>query len=371
MRKTAKKTTPDKPRKTKNKIAVWILITAAVLVLTALLSIPAVLSTEKARLLILAKINKSIAGQVDFDDFSMSWRKGIKIENVSFDNGSRNPVKIRQVRIKPHYSSILTKHRLKARIWFDKADYMGLNIGPAELKLQVKGQILTIESFSSAVNNGQLNFAGQVDFRQEPAIFKMSEPMYIVKNVRINDEMTRKLLMYINPVFANAVNIKAVADFHCEKLVLPLANDRKNDIEITGTIAVKNLHLETSDLLAMIISAAKINAPAQGITISPTRFVLRNGYVSYDNMQMVIGDNPVNFSGVIGLDKTLDMQVMLPYTMEGRTVKLNEQISRQRITLPIKGTIDKPELDFGKMIEQQLKEQLQNQIRKGLEELFK
>ncbi len=86
---------------------------------------------------------------------------------------------------------------------------------------------------------------------------------------------------------------------------------------------------------------------------------------------MDVGDNPVNFKGVIGLDKSLNMTITLPYTAMGRTVRIGRETSGQRITLPLKGTIDKPELDLGKLLESQLKQQLEDQLRKGLEELFK
>ncbi len=88
-------------------------------------------------------------------------------------------------------------------------------------------------------------------------------------------------------------------------------------------------------------------------------------------MQMDVGDNPVNFKGVIGLDKSLDMTATLPYTTEGRTARVGRDTRGRRITLPIKGTVDKPELDMGKLLEEQLKGELENQLQKALEDLFK
>ena len=86
---------------------------------------------------------------------------------------------------------------------------------------------------------------------------------------------------------------------------------------------------------------------------------------------MDIGNNPVNFGGVIGLDNSLDMKVVLPYTAQGDTVKTGQETAGKRITLSLKGTIDKPEIDFGRLLEDQLKEQLENRLRKELEGLFK
>jgi hypothetical protein len=74
---------------------------------------------------------------------------------------------------------------------------------------------------------------------------------------------------------------------------------------------------------------------------------------------------------VIGLDKSLDMTVTLPYTSAGKTVRVGGQTAGRRITLPLKGTVDKPQLDTGKLLEEQLKGQVEDQLQKGLERIFK
>ena len=182
---------------------------------------------------------------------------------------------------------------------------------------------------------------------------------------------TKKLLRYLNPIFADAVNVSGIANFSCEQLIIPLSATAKNQTEVVGTISMDQVRLQTSDLLGQILTVAGTSTRGADITIRPTKFVLRDGFLRYDDMQMDIGDNPVNFKGVIGLDKSLNMTVTLPYTTQGRTARLGQETIGQRITLPLKGTIDKPGLDLGKLLEGQLRQQLENQLRKGLEELFK
>jgi hypothetical protein len=87
-------------------------------------------------------------------------------------------------------------------------------------------------------------------------------------------------------------------------------------------------------------------------------------------MQMDIGQTPVNFRGVIGLDKSLDMRILLPYTAGGRSVRTDRQTSEQRIALPLTGTLDKPEIDFGRLLEEQLKQQLEQKLRESLQDIF-
>ncbi len=259
----------------------------------------------------------------------------------------------------------------KGKVGFDKADYMGLDFGSTDVDIQMQNGLLNIAPFTTTVNEGQFNFAGGADFKQSPSLFKAAKPMYIVKDVKITDEMVKKLLKYVNPIFAEAVNVSGVTNFNCEQLAIPLSALAKNDATVIGTISMSQVRLESSDLLGQILALFGGSARGTVLTIHPTRFVLQDGVLRYDDMQIDVGDNPINFKGAIGLDKSLDMTVTLPYTTEGRTARVDRATQGSRIALPLKGTVDKPMLDTDKLLELQLKDQGEQLLRKGLEKIFK
>ena len=250
---------------------------------------------------------------------------------------------------------------------FEQADYMGLSFGPTDTDIRIDNGVLTIAPFTTTVNEGQFNFAGQADFNQKPALLKTTEPMQIAKGIKINDETARKLLKYVSPIFANAVNTSGITNFHCEQLAIPMSAEAKNNAVVIGTISIDQLRIHASDLLGQILTTGDRSAK---MTIHPTRFTLQNGFLHYEDMQIDVGDNPVNFSGTTGLDGSLDMMVTLPYTAEGRTVRIDRDGSARRITVPLKGTIDNPQLDTSKFIEGQLKDQIEDQLQKVFEKLF-
>jgi flagellar basal body-associated protein FliL len=249
-----------------------------------------------------------------------------------------------------------------AKLGFDSAEYMGLNVGPTEVSVQVSNGLLKIAPFSTTVNNGQLNFAGEANFKGQPKVFRTPGPLQIVKDIQINDATTRQMLMYVNPIFSNAVNVSGVANFYCEKLVMPLSGGSKNDIVVIGTVSIDRLKLQASDFLGQLITLLG-SGGGMDIVIHPTYFVLQNGFLKYDNMQMDIGNKPVNFKGIIGMDKSLNMTVTLPYTVGGKTVRVGQEQAAGRASLPITGTLDKPQLDVGKFLQEQA-------IQKGMELLL-
>ncbi len=253
---------------------------------------------------------------------------------------------------------------------FEKAEYMGLELGPTETNVKITNGLLTIAPFSTNANNGQVNFAASVDLTQSPMLLRTAGPIDMFKDIRISDKVSHKLLIYLNPIFANAVNVSGAASLRCEKLTIPLDSGNKKDLEIAGTIKVDNLRLKASELLGQIIALSGIGRSDVAITLQPTHFVLENGSLSYTNMQIDIGDNPVNFSGTIGLDGSLNMTVTLPYTVEGKIVRTGEEAKETRIQLPLKGTIKKPEINTGKLIEEQLKELVPIGVQKLLEQFI-
>lgn len=251
-----------------------------------------------------------------------------------------------------------------ARAGFDTAQYKGLNIGATDVQIQVRNGLLSVEPFSTTVNNGQLNFAGQADFKQPDRLLRTSGPLMLAKGIELNQEMTGSLLQYVNPLFANVTGISGVANFECQTLAIPLAAGLERKAEVVGTISADNVLVEASGLLDKILSATGQNLRGQTLTLRPTKLNLQDGVVRYDDMQIDVGDNPINFRGAIGLDQRLDMTITLPWTLKGRTARVDEEgKAGPRIEVPLTGTIKNPNLD--------LKRVLQDQLFRGLEELFR
>jgi len=153
-----------------------------------------------------------------------------------------------------------------AKLGFGQAGYMGLDFGPTDLDIQIRKGLLKIVPFETTVNEGRFNFAGQVDFNQKPVQLKMVEPLELMKNIKINDRTTKKLLMYLNPIFADAVNVSGIADFRCERLTIPLDAAARNQVEVVGTISMDQLHLQVSELLNTIFSVGSTSARGAVIT---------------------------------------------------------------------------------------------------------
>ena len=292
-------------------------------------------------------------------------------EGLTLEGNRRDAISFRSEYRAAEPNALVPNLSANARLGFDKAGYKGLNFGPTDVDIQVQGGVLKIPPFTTTVNEGQFSFAGQANFKEKVPLFRIAQPMQIVKNVKINEEMTNKLLKYVNPIFSDAVNVSGFANFDCEQLAIPLKSKAKDQAVVVGTISMNRVRLQGSNLVGQILTTSGGDPRGTDMTIHPTRFDLREGFLRYDDMQIDVGDNPVNFKGRIGLDKSLAMTATLPYTTRGRTARVGRASEGRRITLPIKGNVNAPELDLDKLIEQQLKGAAEELLLKGLEDLFK
>ncbi len=108
---------------------------------------------------------------------------------------------------------------------------------------------------------------------------------------------------------------------------------------LNGVLNVNNLQSDApifsqiSDILKPLSFFKKLNLNMDGSNINNVTFVLKDGKVSYDNLQIALATAGMIFSGSVGLDKSLDMNVKI--TAAGLNLP---------IPLGMKGTITKPEL---------------------------
>jgi len=259
----------------------------------------------------------------------------------------------------------------QASLGFDRAAYLGLDFGPTEFDIRVEDGRMTIGPIAATVNNGKLHFTGRADLDRTPALLTVPETLQLVQAVQINEQTAQTLLKYVNPIFADAVRVSGIANLEVQKMAIPLGENIRQRAELTGTIWIDQLQLGTSSILNQILAVVGRSISGQILTVRPTVLTLQNGVLRYDDMQIEIGDNPVNFRGSIGLDGALNLTVVLPYTLQGRLVRVGEAQPGERITVPLTGTITQPQLNLQKLVETQLKQRLEEQILKGLEGLFK
>ena len=86
----------------------WLLLFVAVIIVVLFFFLPTIISSRGGQKLILARINKSIAGTTKFTDFSVSWHKGLELDDLSFNDDAGNvSVSVKRITTRPRYLPLL------------------------------------------------------------------------------------------------------------------------------------------------------------------------------------------------------------------------------------------------------------------------
>jgi hypothetical protein len=254
----------------------------------------------------------------------------------------------------------------RTSVGFDKADYRGMRIGRCDMGVEATNGLLQMDLPAVSVNGGEVKFSGNINFREKPAVLRLSRPVQLASKVNIGDEVTVDLLKYVNPIFAGQSGVKGVGDLYCEKLSIPLDKETVRDkMQLAGTLGIDDLKVAPRGLMALFIKNEA------SIRILPTKFTVADGYLGYDDMPIQVGNNPVNFGGKMGLkNRDIDMTVTFPWTIAGNTARVGEE-SAARISLPVEGTLDNPSINKDKLMETVTRKMLEEQLQKGLERIFR
>lgn len=250
----------------------------------------------------------------------------------------------------------------KGGFGFDRAEYFGLNFGPTEMTMDIRQGMVNLMIPETTVNQGKLRFAGTVNLTEEPMFLRLKEPTAVLENVQINDVISAQLLTYINPVFAGAVHTSGVANFTCRRLTLPLSGDHLDKMDIDGTVGIADIRLQAGDFLGQILTLLNQRQAVQ-MTLRPTNFLMQQGTISYKDMQIDVDNYPLGFSGSLGLDKRLSMDVKLPIGTDFRPVRLTDT-GADRLEVALGGTVDKPSIDINRLIQRQGQQLIEQQLQR-------
>ena len=101
-----KKSPPKRSRRF--RVLKWMLIAAAGVVLAIVVILPAYLSSDSGKKLILSKISRAIDGEVDAKTLSVGWFKGIRFTDLTFtDDKGMTSFSVRKISAKAHLMAML------------------------------------------------------------------------------------------------------------------------------------------------------------------------------------------------------------------------------------------------------------------------
>jgi hypothetical protein len=227
------------------------------------------------------------------------------------------------------------------------------------------------------LNGGKTEVDARLDFR-EPGQGPRSTIGLRAKDVRANADMG-PMLEKINPIFhtvGGTVDGVAQSNFDLswegpldptQKEWLPAAGQY---LRGSGVLSVQNLSIVGSPSVGEIMTAlGEANALSGELLATDIR--IGGGRCEYQNMTLRLKRYELRFSGWVGFDKRMELMVEMPLTehMSRKYGNLEKYVGKT-LFVPLKGTVDSPSLDLGRVIEELLKRSLENLIEDKAQDLL-
>ena len=220
-----------------------------------------------------------------------------------------------------------------ATLGFASASYNGLNFGDTSMTLNVKKGLLGFEIPQTVVNDGTFRFAGQVDLNAEAKVLRLKEPMQVLEDVHVNEQITRTMLAKLNPLFADQGNVSGYASLTCDQLEVPFDAAEKDKLLIDGVVAIDKAILISDGLIAEVLG--KKNDKPVDARMLPTHFLVKDELISYNSMEFHLDEYPVGFSGLCRFDGYFEnLKIAIPWRIDTRdfgmsSVKIGDDLSKR------------------------------------------
>ncbi len=219
----------------------------------------------------------------------------------------------------------------------------GLRADSLEIPLTLRNGVASA-IIATGIDEGEIDLRPRLQSTDERLILTLPADATVLRNIPLTDELAEELLAKIHPAFSGAVVASGTVDLTFDEFYLPLAADTGHEIIFRGTLQLRDVILETADLLDRVRELARIREAAYRIGDHDIRFACADGRVETSPLQLRIEGHPVTISGSMGLDGTLDYAVRTPVTerLVGRDVY--NLLKDTTLNIPVRGTVSRPQL---------------------------
>jgi hypothetical protein len=225
----------------------------------------------------------------------------------------------------------------------------GFEVGAAELKAALDRGTLKASPVEATFGGGKVRLEPTVHLTGKDYDLTFAKGR-VVERARLTPAACADALGFALPAVANAAQADGTFSFDLEESRVPLSDPDR--AAVRGKLTVHTATVSPGPLvteIATLFGAKQTTLPLATEQVVPVR--LENGRVHHENFTIRIGQSDVRSSGSVGLDGGVSLVLDLPVPpraldrLLSNNPILRESLSKQRIKVPVGGTLQRPRLD--------------------------
>ena len=259
------------------------------------------------------------------------------------------------------------------RIGVASAARAGLDLGAATLHAASGPEGPTIDPIDTTLNGGKLRLVPKVVTGATPVLSFL--PGTELVNASVNEQATRRVLAFVAPVLDGATRVEGKVSARIDRAEFPLRKDVARTTVVEGKIVFHDLTFTPGPLTRTLLDlVGRDDGPVH--LDQPVVLAISDGVVHTRGLAVPVGKlTAVEVEGDVGFDKSLNLVATLPLTpaMFPNGGVVGDVVSGTRVTVPIRGTLDHPQVDrdaFKAGLARSGKEMLQRGAARGAAELL-
>ena len=253
---------------------------------------------------------------------------------------------------------IPAKLKGNAKLNWNEGKIFALPISKGALDTTLKNSVVSVQPIDMLVGGGQFKLAPTLYLDEQP--YRLRVPKGVVlNNAAIGPEVCRTWMRYVAPLLADATTAEGKFTLSLNQdLIMPIENP------LAGTFAGQmgidaitvgpgplgqSLISMTRQALALIGKEDKLrslsNKPWLQLPRQAINVTLKDGFIRHDRLVMNIGEVQILTTGSVGLDQSIDMQVVIPIPSDWLSDQpIVKTVLGDAVRIPLRGKLNRPEM---------------------------
>ena len=231
-----------------------------------------------------------------------------------------------------------------------EARFFGLRLGPTPLVFRSKGGEIALDPIDASLNEGRIHL--EPEFVQEVeggATLRLGESS-TVRDVRINDAVSHRVLSFVAPVLDRATRASGSVSVAIDHAEFPLGARGGRTANVEGSVVFQDVEFAPGPLVDELNRMIGRNDPRSLRLDEPVALTIADRRVYQRGLAIPLGNlTRIELEGWVDFDRNLALTASVPVTsaMVANIPLLNEIVAGTRIEVPIGGTLDAPKVDRG------------------------